>query len=54
MGIIGHIKRKGEDRERVYMEYRGLYSRCFEGSPDEVELKLDRWDQVHRATRYWR
>ncbi|MBI4162504.1 MAG: hypothetical protein HY513_02380 [Candidatus Aenigmarchaeota archaeon] len=32
-------------------EYAAAYKRCFEGTPEEVERSLYRWDAVHRATR---
>lgn len=54
MSIIGYLKRKIEEGEKIDREYHDIYSRCFEGSAEEIELKLERWDQVHRITRYGR
>ncbi|MBI2106927.1 hypothetical protein HYT57_02985 [Candidatus Woesearchaeota archaeon] len=54
MSIRDYIKRKFEEGERIDREYHDLYLRCFEGNNDEVLMKLEAWDWVHRTTRYGR
>ena len=40
-----------EDARRTNEAYAQAYRRCFEGTPEEVDRKLDAWDCTHRVTR---
>ena len=49
--IIICVKEYRARQERITLEYQRAYSSCFEGSDEEVRIKLARWDEVHRITR---
>lgn len=53
--MIGYVARKFRERREVIRRtneaYAQWYRSCFEGTPEEVEMKLYRWDSVHRETR---
>ncbi len=51
MGLFRYIGNWIAENRRVNEEYSRAYRRCFEGSPEQVELRLEAWDAVHRATR---
>ena len=40
-----------EKSARLDAEYKAAYLRCFTGTPEEMERRLDAWDWAHRATR---
>ena len=58
MGIIRYIgnwlREARREAERVNQEDLEAYRRCFEGTPEEVALKLERRDWVYRTTRSYR
>lgn len=55
MKIFKHLASKRAERiaerARVNRDYVELYRSCFEGTPEEVALKLDGWDYAHNVTR---
>ena len=46
-GARDYLQRQNQRKE----EYERAYRSCFEGSDEEVQMKLARWDEVHRITR---
>ena len=55
MGIIRYIgnwlREARREAERVNQEDLEAYRRCFEGTPEQVERRLEAWDWAHRTTR---
>ena len=55
MGIIKYIgnwiAEARMEAQRIDQEYAAAYRRCFEGTPEQVERRLEAWDWVHRTTR---
>jgi len=51
MGIIRYIGNWIAENRRIDQEYAAAYRRCFEGTPEQVERRLEAWDWAHRTTR---
>ena len=46
--VFGEMAEKNRRINEAYMQ---AYQRCFEGTPDEVALKLHAWDSTFESTR---
>ena len=55
MGLVKYAGRKfremAADWKAADAAYLREYQRCFEGTPEQVERRLEAWDWTHRVTR---
>ncbi|MBI4170311.1 MAG: hypothetical protein HY514_01345 [Candidatus Aenigmarchaeota archaeon] len=49
--VGGWIAAKHRERQRVWRDYEAAYRRCFEGTQEEMAIRLEAWDYAHRMTR---
>lgn len=49
--VMNRIEEMRRERQRINAEYAAAYRRCFEGTPDEIAIKLNAWDGMHESTR---
>lgn len=58
MGLKSYIGRMvaeyREQRRKEMAAYMDAFNRCYEGSQEEMEMRLWIWDDLHRSEERWR
>ncbi|VVB79998.1 Uncharacterised protein [uncultured archaeon] len=49
--LTEYLSKRQEEARQLERDYQRAYQRCFEGTPEQVALRLGAWDYVHRTTR---
>jgi len=49
--VMNRIAQMRQNWKATNDAYEAAYRRCFEGTPEEIAIRLEAWDSTHRITR---